>query len=300
MKISKETILIVLAFFAIYVIWGSTYLLNKIAVQEITPLFLSSTRFTFAGLLILIISKIIKLPLQISKKQFLNNLIAGFLFLVYGNGVFVWALKYIDSGFAALEASALPLVVIILMRIFYGQKIYKKSLIGVFLGIAGIYLLVSQQEISSKENSLLGILMIASCIISWAFASIFVSKAKMHTSYFVNSGYQMFSAGILLAIGSLLVGEEWKSPLSWNANTVNSMVLLVLFGSIIAFTSFNFLLKKVSPEKVATSSYINPLIALLLGWYVLDEKLTLQSIIAAITLLLGVYFINSSKDSKKA
>jgi len=192
MKLSKETILIVLAFFAIYVIWGSTYLLNKIAVQEISPLFLSSTRFTFAGFLILIISKVLKLPLKITKKQFLNNLLAGFLFLVYGNGVFVWALQYVDSGFAALEASSMPLVVLIIMRLMYGKKIHKMSLLGVLLGVIGIYLLVSQQEITNGENSLLGVFMIATCIISWAFASIFVSKADMHSSYFVNSGYQMF------------------------------------------------------------------------------------------------------------
>tara|TARA_R110001599_G_scaffold108637_1_gene271781 strand:+ start:26879 stop:27781 length:903 start_codon:yes stop_codon:yes gene_type:complete len=300
MKLSKETILIVLAFFAIYVIWGSTYLLNKIAVQEIPPLFLSATRFTFAGFLILLIAKILKLPLKITKKQFLNNLLAGFLFLVYGNGVFVWALKYVDSSFAALEASSLPLVVIILMRILYGQKNHKISLLGVFLGIIGIYLLVSQQNITNGENSLLGVFMIATCIISWASASIFVSKADLHPNYFVNSGYQMFSAGILLSVFSLFVGEEWISPLLWNNATTYSMVLLVIFGSIIAFTSFNFLLKKVSPEKVATSSYVNPLIALLLGWYVLDEKISFQSIIAAIILLLGVYFINSSKNTKES
>lgn len=298
MKLSKEAILIVLAFFAIYVIWGSTYLLNKIAVQEIPPLFLSSTRFTFAGVLMLIIAKLLKLPLKITKRQLLNNLLAGFLFLAYGNGVFVWALKYVDSSFAALEASSLPLVVLILMRLLYGQK-YTKVFIWCFLGIIGIYLLVSQQEITNGENSLLGIFMIATCIISWASASIFVSKADMHSSYFVNSGYQMLTAGILLSGFSLLLGEAWKSPLLWNSTTINSMVLLIVFGSIVAFTSFNFLLKKVSPEKVATSSYINPLIALILGWYVLDENVTLQSIIAAIVLLFGVYFINSSKKATK-
>lgn len=300
MKLSRETILIVLAFFAIYVIWGSTYLLNKIAVQEISPLFLSSTRFTLAGFLILIIARILKLPLKITKKQFLNNLLAGFLFLVYGNGVFVWALQYVDSSFAALEASSLPLVVLILMRIMYGKKIHKMSLLGVFLGIIGIYLLISQQDVTNGENSLLGVFMIATCIISWAFASIFVSKADMHSSYFVNSGYQMFTAGILLSFFSLLIGEEWKSPFLWNSSTINSMILLVIFGSIVAFTSFNFLLKKVSPEKVSTSSYVNPLIALVLGWYVLDENITLQSIIAAIILLLGVYFINSNKNIKES
>jgi drug/metabolite transporter (DMT)-like permease len=298
MKLTKETILILLAFFAIYVIWGSTYLLNKIAVQEIPPLFLSSTRFTFAGFLILLIAKLLKLPLKITKKQLFNNTLAGFLFLVYGNGVFVWALKYVDSSFAALEASSLPLVVIILMRILYGQKIHKMSVLGVFFGIIGIYLLVSQQDITSGEHSLLGVFMIATCIFSWASASIFVSKADLHTNYFVNSGYQMFTAGILLSGFSLLLGEEWKSPLFWNNATMNSMILLVIFGSIVAFTSFNFLLKKVAPEKVATSSYVNPLIALLLGWYVLDENITIQSIIAAVILLLGVYFINSSKNVK--
>jgi drug/metabolite transporter (DMT)-like permease len=298
MKITRELFLIVLAFFAIYVIWGSTYLLNKIAVQEISPLYLSSTRFTLAGIIILIISKFLKLPLAITKKQLGNNILAGFLFLTYGNGVFVWALKYVDSGFAALEASSLPLVVLILMRILYKQKIHKLALLGVFLGILGIYLLVSQQEITTGENSLLGIIMISTCIISWAFASIFVSRADMSKNYFVNSGYQMFTAGISLSLFSLLVGETWKSPLQWNMTTVSSMSLLVVFGSIVAFTAFNFLLRKVSPEKVSTSAYVNPIIALLLGWYVLDENITLQSIVAAIILLLGVYFINSSKNKK--
>mgnify|MGYP000645695435 CR=1 FL=1 len=298
-KITRETVLILLAFFAIYVIWGSTYFMNKIAVQEIAPLFLSATRFTFAGFLILIIAKFLKLPLQITKKQLFNNTLAGFLFLVYGNGVFVWALQYVDSGFAALEASSMPLVVLIIMRIVYGQKIQKMSLFGVLLGIIGIFLLVVQKEITNQENSLLGVLMIATCILSWASASIFVSKADMHQSYFVNSGYQMFIAGILLFLFSLLSGEEWKSPLLWNPKTSISMLLLVLFGSIIAFTSFNFLLKKVAPEKVATSAYVNPIIALFLGYYALNENITLQSIFAAIILLLGVYFINSNKNKKE-
>lgn len=298
MKFTKETVLIILAFFAIYVIWGSTYMLNKIAVQEIAPLFLSSLRFIFAGFLILLISLFLKLPLAITKKQFLNNVLAGFLFLTYGNGVFVWALKYVDSGFAALEASSMPLFVLLLMRIIYKQKIQKLALFGVFLGVLGIYLLVSQQEISNN-NSVVGILMIFTCILSWSFASILVSKADMHKSYFVNSGYQMFIGGVLLCFFSLLLGEEWKSPLYWSRATVNSMTLLVIFGSIVAFTSFNFLLRKVSPEKVSTSAYVNPIIALLLGWSILDEQITLQSIIAAIILLLGVYFINSSKVTIK-
>jgi drug/metabolite transporter (DMT)-like permease len=298
MKFSKETILIILAFFAIYVIWGSTYLLNKIAVADIPPLFLSSTRFTLAGGIIFIIATFLKIPLAVTKKQLLNNVLAGFLFLVYGNGVIVWALKYVDSSFAALEASSLPLVVLLLMRVLYKKKIQKKAFVGVLLGFIGIYLLVSQEEITAGKNSILGVLMIATCIVSWAFGSIFVSKADLHKSYFVNSGYQMLCSGILLSILSLTIGETWKSPFDWHSHTVSAMLILIIFGSIIAFTAFNFLLKKVSPEKVSTSSYVNPLIATLLGWYVLDEKMSFQSIIAALILLLGVYFINSSKNKK--
>ncbi|NVK52131.1 MAG: EamA family transporter [Flavobacteriaceae bacterium] len=297
MKFTKEIVLIILAFFAIYVIWGSTYMLNKIAVQEIAPLFLSSLRFVFAGMLIFAIAYFLKIPLSITKKQLINNIVAGFLFLSYGNGVFVWALKYVDSGFAALEASSMPLFVLLLLRIIYKQKIQKLAIVGVFLGILGIYLLVNQQEVFNSNNSIIGILMIFTCILSWSFASILVSKADMHKSYFVNSGYQMLTGGLILSVFSLLFGEKWKMPIHWSSATINSMTLLVIFGSIVAFTAFNFLLRKVSPEKVSTSAYVNPIIALFLGWFILDEQITLQSIIAASILLLGVYFINTSKTT---
>src|SRR5690606_15207011 len=112
MAVTRKTILIILAFFAIYVIWGSTYLLNKIAVTELPPFFLASFRFVTAGIIIFVIAKFLKLKLAITPKQLLNCVVAGFLFLVYGNGVFVWSLKYVDSGFAALEASTQPLFVL--------------------------------------------------------------------------------------------------------------------------------------------------------------------------------------------
>ncbi|MDG2194168.1 MAG: EamA family transporter [Polaribacter sp.] len=300
MKSSRQKILIVLAFFAIYVIWGSTYLLNKIAVSEIPPLLLSASRFLISGILIFIIAKTLKLPLTITKKQLLNCTIAGFLFLVYGNGVFVWALKYVDSGFAALEASTQPLIIILLMRVLHGRKIQPMSIIGVALGILGIYLLVSQQDLANQEGSALGIFMIFTCVVSWSFASLFVAKADLPANFFITTGYQMLAAGILLAIFSPVFGESWVTPFQLSPSVQLSMLLLIVFGSIVAFTAFNYLLKVVSTEKVATSAYVNPVIALLLGWYILDEQITLQSIVASAILLTGVYFINSKKDLKKS
>lgn len=298
MSIPRKTFLIILAFFAIYVIWGSTYLLNKIAVTEVSPFYLASIRFIIAGIIIFIIAKIMGHSLAIKKKQLINCIIAGFLFLAYGNGVFVWALQYIDSGFGALMTSTQPLIILVLMRLLDGKKIKVMSIIGVLLGVIGIYLLVSQKEIISQEGSTLGIIMIFTCILSWSFASMIVAKAELPKNFFINAGYQMLAGGILLGVASFLFGEEWTSPLIWSGSVQISMILLIIFGSIAAFTAFNYLLKYVSPEKVATSTYVNPVIALVLGHYILDEQISVQSIIATAILFTGVYFINTKRIIK--
>lgn len=291
----RNTLLIVLAFFAIYVIWGATYLLNKIAVTELPAFMLAGTRFLMAGLLIFGMARLSGRSLRISKKQLGNTVIAGFLFLTFGNGVVVWALKYLDSGLAALEISAQPLVVLLLMFILQGKKIQPMSLVGVGLGVVGIYLLVSQQQIINQEGALLGMVLIFACMLSWAYGSLFVGKADLPSNYFVNTGYQMVTGGIMLFVISIIIGEQWISPVAWSLPVKWSMGLLIIFGSIVAFTAFNYLLRVVSPEKVATSSYVNPIIAMLLGWYFLSEAITLQSIVAALILLIGVYFINTKK-----
>ncbi|GMN08891.1 drug/metabolite exporter YedA [Croceitalea sp. MTPC9] len=291
----KQGTLIVLSFISIYIVWGSTYLLNKIAVTELAPFFLASIRFIIAGILIFIIAGLLGHSLTITRKQLINTAFLGFVFLSYGNGVAVWALKYMDSSFAALEISAQPLVILLMMYVLQGKKIQPMSIFGVVLGVVGIYLLVSQKEILAQENSVLGILMIFSVMLFWGYGSLYVKKADLPSNYFVNTGYQMFIAGVFLAIMSLMFAEEWSWPQTWQTDTQWAMVLLIVFGSIVAFTSFNFLLKHVSPEKVATNTYVNPIVALFLGWLFLDEKITLQSIIAAIILLAGVYFINSKK-----
>lgn len=294
-KLRSPAFLIVLAFFSIYVIWGSTYLLNKIAVSELPPFMLASIRFTTAGIIIFIIAYFMGSKLSVTRKQLINSTIAGFLFLSFGNGVIVWALKYVDSSFAALETSSQPLVVLLLMRILEGKKIKAMSVIGVVLGMIGIFLLVSQKQFMSQEGSLLGMVMIFLCIISWAYGSLFVAKADLPPNFFVNTGYQMLTAGISLLIVSLFLGDAWTLPSQWSGKVQFSMIALVLFGSIVAFTAFNYLLRTVSPEKVATSTYVNPIIAMVLGWYFLEEQITLQSAFAASVLLIGVYFINAKK-----
>lgn len=292
---TNSKVLIILAFFSIYIIWGSTYLLNKIAVTELPPFMLASIRFLSAAALIFIIAKVSGLKTTITRKQFFNCTIAGFLFLTLGNGIVVWALKFVDSGFAALEISAQPLVVLLLMLLLQGKKIQPMSIIGVLLGSIGIYLLVSQKQLIHQEDSIKGILMVFAGMVSWSYGSIFVAKADLPSNFFVNTGYQMLMGGLMLLIASFSFGEEWVALTNWSSSVKLSMLGLIIFGSIVAFTSFNYLLRVVSPEKVATSTYVNPVIALILGWFFLKEQITLQSIIAATILLTGVFFINTKK-----
>ncbi len=295
MENKKQVPLIIAAFFAIYVIWGSTYLLNKIAVAELPPFLLAGIRFVTAGVIIFLIAALMGKSLKITKKQLGNSILAGFLFLSFGNGVVVWALKYVDSNFAALEISAQPLIVLLMMWILQGKRIQPMSMVGVVLGVIGIYLLINQDIVIEQENAWLGIFLIFLAMIAWGYGSLFVQGAEFPSNYFVNTGYQMLTGGIMLGMISLAFGETWSNPMSWQPITHWAMLLLVLFGSIVAFTSFNFLLKHVSPEKVSTNTYVNPIVAMILGSYFLNEAITTQSIIAACVLLTGVYFINTSK-----
>ncbi len=292
----RKQYLIIACFFAIYVIWGSTYLLNKVAVAQLPPFMLASFRFVIAGGLIFLFCLFRDMNLKISKKQLINTAIAGFLFLSVGNGIVVWALQIVDSGFASLLISSQPLVILLLMFILYRKPIQKSSIIGVIMGVLGIYLLVNQQQMIQSSDTITGITLIIFCVFTWGYASIFVGKADLPQNYFVNTAYQMVIGGFVLLLMSLATKEEWVLPNSWNQQTWLSMTGLILLGSIVAFTSFNYLLKTVSPEMVATCTYVNPVVAMFLGWFVLKESVTTQNIIAGIILLTGVYFINMKRN----
>ncbi|WP_298763968.1 EamA family transporter [uncultured Polaribacter sp.] len=295
MKATKTQILIVFSFIAIYIIWGSTYLFNKVAVTELPPFFLASIRFSIAGVLMMLIAKIAGANFKISLKQLKNASIASLFFLILGNSVFVWALQFVDSGFAALIASTQPLFVLLILRFIDRKPMQKKSIVGVTLGILGMYLLISQQELVTSEQTIIGILVMLGCVLGWSYGGVFVSKADLPKNFLVSTGIQMIVAGAVLALISISFKETWSLPTNWSANVQIAMLLLIFLGGIVAFTAFNYLLKVVSTEKVATSAYVNPVIALFMGWYFLDEKISTQSMVASVVLLTGVYFITSRK-----
>jgi drug/metabolite transporter (DMT)-like permease len=265
------------------------------AVEEIPPFKMAGIRFLSGSILIFIIVAITKGWKHITKKQYINSAIAGILFLAIGNGGMSFALQYIDSGYSCLLTSSQPLILLLMLWLIDKQAPPSKAWIGVLLGIVGMFLLVSEQGLIESDKQVLGTIVIFGCLLSWGIGSIFVNRSDLPKSYLTNTGIQMFIGGIFLMVVSRLLNE---APTDWatiSTRAYFSLGVLIIFGSVIAFTAFNYLLVKVSPEKVATATYINPLVALTLGYYFRDELITNQIILAAGILLIGVYFINTNK-----
>lgn len=296
---NRNSLLIIGAFAVIYVVWGSTYLVNYFAIQTIPPMLMSGTRFVTASLIMFGIARLLKLE-RPTRAQWRNCIISGVLLLSIGTGAVVWAEQFVDTGIAALIVSIDPLIVVLLMWLVLGRRPQWNSVIGTFLGIIGVVLLVSQNSFLVNGNMILGIIVIFVSILAWAYAMIFVSKADLPKSSVQVAGMQMLAGGIFLLLASALTGEY--RAFHWHLLTAKSILswfYLVIFGSILAFSAFNYLLVRVSPEKVATNTYVNPVIAVLLGWAFNKEQVTIQSLIAAAIMLTGVFFINT-KFRKKA
>lgn len=295
----SQRFLIIASFAAIYLIWGSTYLFNYFAIQDIPPFLMAGSRFLVAGLLLYALSWKPAAP-RPTRRQWGNAARMGFLFLSVGTGGTVWAEQYVDTGIAALLISLQPLLVVSMMWATQGKRPGGKVLFGILLGIIGMAFLVGQQRFVTNQNTLIGMLVIGVSMTSWCFGSVTLSKTDLPQNRLQSSAMQMISGGMILLLISLLNGNmmqfditavSLKAGLSW--------IILVLFGSIVAFSAFTYLLQQVSPDKVATSNYVNPVVAMWLGWAFNSELITGQSILAALLMLAGVFFMNSRLQVKR-
>lgn len=289
----KSQWLIVLCFFVIYVVWGSTYLVLAFVIDEIPPFMASFFRFFIAALVLLSISLIYKQFHHIDLKKIRNSFIAGIVMLGIGSGMMTWVLQFLHSGFTALLISAMPVIVVFMMWAADKKRPSNQVFVGVLIGVIGVYLLVGQDEIVATADQWKAILALLGCMISWGIGSIFISKADMPKSIMVNTLIQ-FAAGATMTGLLSISTENWSAVdfLNLPSFTYYSMLYLSIFGSVIAFLSFTYLLRTVSPDKVSTSAYVNPIIALFLGWWFRDELVTNQSMVAAAIMLSGVILIN--------
>ena len=295
-KITKSTLLLVAAFAAIYIIWGSTYLVTAFAMDELPPFIMIGSRYTTAGILLGGGVLLFGQYQPISKKQLLNALFSGLLMIGFGGGLIFYTVLYLDTGLIALITAGEPLLIVLMMWILYGKKPGSQAYLGILLGIIGMYLLVSQKVLIANPDQWKGLLFVFGSMLSWGYGTILVSERDMPKPATSNSAIQMIFGGFCLVIFSFIVEDPLAVKLTeLQLTTWLAMAYLIFLGSIITFSAFNFLLTKVSPEKVATSTYVNPIVAMFLGWWLRDELITGQSIFAACIMLLGVFFINMKR-----
>lgn len=291
----RERWLLLGAFGVVYFVWGSTYLANTWAIETIPPFMMCGSRFALAGALLFIFTLKMGGPWP-TLRQWANAGLIGILFLTIGTASTVWALQFIPSSLAALIVAFDPLLIMLLMWGLIGSKPSNKAFFGAGISIVGVSLLVGQPQLSGDTATYKGLLAIGVALLAWALASIYTSRIDMGKNRVRATSMQMLVGGFLILIFSFLIGEHQTWSLDMvNSRSFYSWVYLVFFGSILAFSAFNYLLLRVSPEKVATSTYVNPVVALLLGGFFNNELITQQSLVAGGVMLAGVYFINSAK-----
>jgi drug/metabolite transporter (DMT)-like permease len=290
--VKRQLLLAYLALGAICIIWGTTYLALRIAVVHFPPFLFTALRQIIAGGLILgaaLLFMKVRLP---SSRNILHQAIAGFFMISLGNGLVAWAEMYIPSGIAAIICSLMPVVVILMnLSILREEKPNALIIGGVTVGLLGILLIFSEHlKDFSNPGYVTGIVMTFTAVLAWAGASIWIKKHNAESNLYMNAGLQMFFGGMWLLPLSLLLDDY--SKISFVPGSVYPFIYLVVFGSIVAYVSYSYALRKLPMTIVSLYAYINPLVAVLLGWLILDEKLNGRIGIAFLLTVAGIYAVN--------
>lgn len=284
-----------IALLIVCIFWGTTYLALRIGVQDFPPFLFSAVRQISAGLLLFIgmffFGKLEKLSLSDIAKQALP----GFLLITLGNGLIGWAELYIPSGLAALIVSVMPIYVVVL-NFSTGkekQQFNLKTIAGFILGCAGI-VLIFKDNLSdlSKPEYLWGVLISFAACFFWAIGSIYLKSNTFRTSAYSNAAIQFTSGGIGCLFFSLIF-DDYRQLASVTAESLWALLYLTLVGSILAYMSYLYAIKHLPIVVVSTYAYVNPVIAILLGVAILDEKITWITVMALCATLYGVWLINS-------
>jgi len=290
---------VLLAFAAVYVIWGSTYLFIKYAIETVPPFLLGGSRFLAAGALLYAIARA-RGSRPPSAAEWRLGLVTGFLMLAIGNGAVVWAELTVPSGIVALIVSTVPVWVVLFgwMRP-HGKRPRAATFVGLALGLVGMVILIGPRSlVGDGRGPALGALVLVVGSMTWAVGTLMTRTTGAIRSPMVFSSVQMLSAGVSLGALALAAGEigsfsvadvSLKSGLSW--------LYLVLAGSIVAYSAYVYLLGVVSAAKAATYAYVNPVIAVLLGWAFANEPIGARTLVAAAVILAGVAIITSTQTS---
>lgn len=287
------------AFAAVYVIWGSTYLAIRFAVETLPPLLMAGTRFIIAGSILLLWSRLRERAGGPSVQDWLTGLVSGALLLLGGNGAVVWAEQRVPSGIAALLVAVVPLWMVLLDWLRPGgRRPPSLVFVGLGLGLVGLGLLVGPEAFTgggTLDVAGAGVLMLGS--LSWALGSLYTQRAPKPSSPNRGSGTQMFAGGVCLVVVALVMGEGGQLDLAHaSTRSLLGFAYLVTFGSLIGFTAYYYLLTHTTAAKASTYAYVNPVVAVLLGWAFADEPVTSRTLVAAAVILAGVAIITVARS----
>lgn len=298
----RKLLFLVAAFAAVYLIWGSTYLAIKYAIETIPTFIMAGSRFLVAGGVLLVAARLMPGYERPKAVHWRTSFIVGTLLLGFGNGFVVLAEHYISSSMTALLIASNPFWIVTIGWLFMRRgKPTFKVVLGLVVGFFGVAMLVlgSNSDASGNTAPMLGVVLVTIATIGWAFGSLYGGVAPTPKSNVLASGMQMFSGGLVLAVVSFVSGE-WRtfdvtaiSSVSWLA-----LAYLIFVGALVAYSAYSWLLQNASPSMVSTYAYVNPVVAVFLGWLIAGESMTLQMLLGAAVIVASVVLVTSQKKGE--
>lgn len=286
---------LIAAFAAVYVIWGSTYLAIRFAIETLPPLLMAGTRFLTAGALLLAFLRLRGVPMP-SLRNWRAGLVVGGLLLLGGNGSVVLAERTVPSGVAALLVAMVPAYMVLVEWLRPGgTRPTGRIVLGLVVGFAGMILLVGPAALLGGGGvDPVGALTITIGSLAWAVGSVMSRRMALPENPLAATAIEMMCGGLLLLAAGSLRGE-WTGfdPSTFSTTSLLAMGYLVVFGSLVAFTAYIWLLGVTTPARVATYAYVNPIVAVVLGWAMADEQITARMLIAAAVIIAAVAVITT-------
>jgi drug/metabolite transporter (DMT)-like permease len=290
-----------IAMLAIYLIWGSTYLAIRFAVQTIPPFFMAGTRFLVSGLILYIWRRLAGDPPP-TPRQWRSAIIVGLLLLLGGNGTLGWAEQHVASGVAALIIASIPLWIALIDGVRpHGVRPDWKIILGLLIGFGGIITLVlsSGSQGSAEGMTFIGVSALLLAAFLWSLGSIYARDADMPQSSLLSTGIQMLGGAAGLFVAGTISGE-WSSLhlAAISGRSLLGLAYLIVAGSLLGFTSYSWLLRNAPVSLVSTYAYVNPVVAIFLGAWLADEVINLPIIISALVIIASVVVINTSRRTR--
>jgi drug/metabolite transporter (DMT)-like permease len=288
---------IVLAFAAVYVIWGSTYLGIRYAIETLPPMVMAGTRFILAGASLYAFARA-RGAAQPARRHWGPAVLTGALMLLGGNGGVVLAERTVDSGLAALIIASVPLWVALFGAFTVGGSLPRgRKALALVMGFAGVALLVAGRGLGG--GNLGGMVLLVAAAASWAVGSLYSRTAPRPASALMATALQMLCGGVLQLVAATALGEWGQLRLDQvSIESGLAFAYLVLFGSLLGYTAYAWLLQVVSPTLAATYAFVNPVVAVFLGWLVAGEVVTWRTLVAAAIVVASVVLITTAPRSK--